>query len=248
MTPPPHRDTVVSVILPIYNEAKTAGAVIETLLAQSIPNISLQIIIVESNSTDGTREIVRSYEGRPGVQMIFEEIARGKGHAARRALAAATGDIVLFQDADLEYRIEDYPKVLEPILKGQTSFVLGSRHTKRGGMRTFSSRSYMAPIYNAAHVIFTQLLNITLGCRMTDPFTMFKVFRRSCLNGLKFECNRFDFDWELVIKLTRAGHKPLEVPVQYVSRDFNEGKKIRTLADPPTWIRAWWKYAILRRP
>jgi hypothetical protein len=102
-------------------------------------------------------------------------------------------------------------------------------------------------LFNIAHWGFTALLNVSLGTRMTDPFTMFKVFRRKCLDGMVLECNRFDLDWELVIKLVRAGYKPLEVPVFYQSRDFEQGKKVSILKDPPTWIKAWWKYAIQKR-
>ena len=91
------------------------------------------------------------------------------------------------------------------------------------------------------------LLNISLGTRMTDPFTMFKVFRRSCLKGIILECNRFDLDWEIVIKLVRAGYKPLEIPVTYRSRDFKEGKKVSMFKDPPTWIKAWFKYAVFKK-
>lgn len=243
----PQTETLVSVILPIFNEVNTAKAVIDTLLAKQIPGISLQLIIIESNSTDGTRNIVKQFQAHPRIKVILEETPKGKGHAARNGLKHATGDIIIFQDADLEYSIDDYPKVLQPILEHKADFVLGSRNTDRGAMRTFRSASYMATLYNLGHVIFTELLNKTLGCKMADPFTMFKVFRRTCIQGLEFECNRFDFDWELVIKLILAGYKPLEVPISYVSRDFQEGKKVRTFADPPTWIRAWWKYAIQRQ-
>jgi hypothetical protein len=112
-------------------------------------------------------------------------------------------------------------------------------------MRKFGTDNHYAVLFNLAHWGFTALLNVSLGTRMTDPFTMFKVFRRKCLDGIVLECNRFDLDWELVIKLVRAGYKPLEVPVFYQSRDFEQGKKVSILKDPPTWIKAWWKYAIL---
>jgi hypothetical protein len=95
---------------------------------------------------------------------------------------------------------------------------------------------------NLGHVLFTALFNVTYGTRLRDPFTMFKVFRRDCLSGLTFEANRFDFDWELVGKLVRAGYRPLEIPVNYRSRSFTEGKKVSLLRDPLTWIRACFKF------
>ncbi len=99
---------------------------------------------------------------------------------------------------------------------------------------------------NLGHVFFTALFNVVYGTRLRDPFTMFKVFRRDCLYGLTFESNRFDFDWELVGKLVRAGYRPLEIPVNYRSRSFSEGKKVSFFRDPLTWIRACFKYRFVR--
>jgi len=209
--------------------------------------VNMEIVLIESNSTDGTREIVRSCEGKPGVRVIWEDRPQGKGHAVRAGLAAATGDIILIQDADMEYSMDDYEKLVAPLLEGRADFVLGTRHTEGSWqMRQFTTGKQVATLFNLAHWGFTALLNISLGTRMTDPFTMFKVFRRSCLEKFTLECNRFDLDWEIVIKLVRAGYKPLEIPVNYKSRDFKEGKKVSIWKDPPTWIKAWWKYAVLK--
>ena len=237
---------LLSVIVPLYNEASTAEEVLAALVAKQVPGVDMEIVLIESNSTDGTREIVRSYEGKPGVRVIWEDRPQGKGHAVRAGLAAARGDIFLIQDADMEYSMDDYEKLVAPLLEGRADFVLGTRHT--GGswqMRQFTTGKEIATLFNLAHWGFTALLNISLGTRMTDPFTMFKVFRRLCLEKFTLECNRFDLDWEIVIKLVRAGYKPLEIPVTYKSRDFKEGKKVSIWKDPPTWMKAWWKYAIL---
>jgi hypothetical protein len=143
--------------------------------------------------------------------------------------------------------MDDYEKLVAPLLEGRADFVLGTRHTGRSWqMRQFTTGKQVATLFNLAHWGFTALLNISLGTRMTDPFTMFKVFRRGCLDKFTLECNRFDLDWEIVIKLVRAGYKPLEIPVTYKSRDFKEGKKVSIWKDPPTWIKAWWKYAVLK--
>lgn len=237
---------LLSVIVPLFNEASTAGEIIDALLLKNIPRLNLQIVLVESNSTDGTREIVRLYESKPSIRVIWEDQPKGKGHAVRNGLEQADGDIILIQDADLEYSIDDYEKLIAPILEGRADFVLGTRHTPGNlSMRKFVTDNHYAVLFNLAHWGFTALLNVSLGLRMTDPFTMFKVFRKKCLRDIKLECNRFDLDWELVIKLARAGFKPIEVPVSYKSRDFREGKKVSIWQDPPTWIRAWWKYAVL---
>jgi len=200
------------------------------------------VVIVESNSTDGSREIVLSYRDHPRVKLILEDRPRGKGHAVRAGFAQAVGDILLIQDADLEYDLADYEILLQPILAGRQAFMLGSRHGRGGwAIRKFSDQPVQAFVLNTAHWFFTSLINISLGIWLKDPFTMYKVFRRECLDGLTFECNRFDFDWELLIKLIRKGYRPVEIPITYSSRSFKAGKKIRVFRDPLTWLRAWAK-------
>jgi hypothetical protein len=120
--------------------------------------------------------------------------------------------------------------------------VLGSRHAGKWKMRHFSDQKALSTYFNFGHILFTALLNLLYGQKMKDPFTMFKIFRRDCLYNLKFECNRFDFDFELVIKLLRKGYVPLEIPVNYVSRSYQEGKKVDMLRDPLTWIKALFRY------
>lgn len=239
---PPIHNGVLSVVVPIYNEASTAEAALKAILAKEIAGWTLEIIIVESNSTDGTREIVRQFEGHPRVKLIWEEKPQGKGHAVRAGFAYATGDVILIQDGDLEYDLDDYDLLLAPIAAGRQEFVLGSRHGEGGwAIRKFSDQPFQALVLNLAHWGFTLLINGSLGIWLRDPFTMYKVFRRSCLDGIKLECNRFDFDWELLIKLIRKGHRPIEIPISYQSRSFKEGKKISMFRDPITWMIAWGK-------
>ena len=217
----------------------------DQLVQKSIDGIDIEIIVVESNSTDGTREQVELYAAHPRVKVIFQEKPMGKGYAVRSGLREATGDVVLFQDADLEYDLNDYDALVAPILRFETNFVLGSRHS--GGknswkIRKFTDSAGLATIFNFGHVLFLTLFNSLYSQRLTDPFTMYKVFRRDCISGLSFECNRFDFDYEIVIKLLRKGYKPLELPVNYVSRSIKQGKKVTMLRDPLTWIRALLKF------
>jgi glycosyltransferase involved in cell wall biosynthesis/SAM-dependent methyltransferase len=242
---PRDRAEVLSVVMPAFNERATVSQVMERLLTKQIPGVALEIIVVESNSTDGTREEVRRFEQRPGVTVIYEDRPQGKGHAVRTGLARATGDYVLIQDADLEYDMDDYEPLLAPLRAGQASFVLGARHGKHGAswkMRHFTDQVMVGQVMNVGHVFFTLLFNLFYGTRLSDPFTMYKVFRREAIRGLTFEANRFDFDWELVGKLVRAGHRPIEIPVSYSSRSFAEGKKVSFFRDPLTWFWACVKF------
>jgi hypothetical protein len=145
----------------------------------------------------------------------------------------------LIQDADLEYDLEDYGVLLEPLVQCREAFVLGSRHTgNTWKIRSFVNQRFLSTFFNGGHWIFTFLVNLLYGLRLKDPFTMYKVFRRDCLYGLRFEFDRFDFDYELLIKLVRKGYAPVEIPVNYRSRSFKEGKKISILRDPATWLWA----------
>ena len=234
--------TRISVVLPVYNEAATVGVIIDKVLALDLPDVEVELIIVESNSTDGSRKIVEGYAGQPGVSLILQDRPRGKGAAVREGFAQATGDILLIQDGDLEYRVDEYPVVLAPLLAGDVNFVLGCRHARGKPMRVFPEAKLKSRVMNAAHWGFTGMFNLVYRTRLRDPFTMYKVFRRSCIDGVHFEANRFDFDWELVAKLVRLGNVPVEVPITYEARGFDSGKKVRFFRDPLTWMVALVKY------
>jgi len=237
-----------SILVPVFNEKDTFPELMRTLLAKRLDHLGLEreIILIESNSTDGTRELVAGFASTPGVRIIWQDRPRGKGHAVRAGLDVATGDVVLIQDADLEYDLNDYDALLEPLLAERAAFVLGSRHGGRFRMRRFPDQKLLGEALNIAHVFLAGLINVLYGQNMKDPFTMFKVFRRDCIYGLEFECNGFDFDHELVIKLVLKGYRPLEIPVNYCARSFNQGKKIRFFRDPPTLIAADLKYRLQR--
>jgi hypothetical protein len=238
----------LSIVLPVFNEARYAAQVIDAVLAKTL-RIEKEVIIVESNSTDGTREIVRGYEGRPGVRVVLEERPRGKGHAVRTGLGHVTGTIVLIQDADFEYDVDDYDALLEPILQNRATFVLGSRSL---GLDDWKVRRYDAtPVrglaLNLAQVVFAKTYNLLYQQRVTDVNTMFKVFRARCLDGLDLRSNGFELDIELACQLARNGHSPMEIPVNYVARGFDEGKKIRFWRDAIPSYAAFFQHRFSQR-
>jgi glycosyltransferase involved in cell wall biosynthesis len=234
----------LSIIMPVYNEKNTFEQAFSLVANKRIEGIDeTEIIIVESNSTDGSREAVQSIAaGAPNVKAIFENKPQGKGHAVREGFKHATGNIILIQDADLEYDIDDYDALVKPLLEYKQTFVLGTRHSGDWKIRQFAGQRFFALICNIGHIFFTLIINTLYRQSLSDPFTMFKVFRRECIYGLHFECNRFDFDHELVIKLIRKGYQPIEIPINYNSRSFAEGKKVTFFRDPITWLRADLKY------
>ena len=223
--------------MPVYNEAETVATAIERVLASrsrtsrssssssraTRPTAPASIV----SRTRTTRASGRA-PGRP----------RGKGNAVREGFAHATGEIILIQDADLEYTVDDYPTLLAPIIDGDADFTLGCRHVRGRPMRIMADTRTVATIVNAAHWVFTGLFDVTYGTRLRDPFTMYKVFRSECIDGVEFVSDRFDFDWELVAKLVRLGYRPLEIPITYNARGFDDGKKVRFFRDPPTWVWA----------
>jgi hypothetical protein len=222
----------LSIVFPCFNEARSVAEVLDAVLAKPL-KIEKELIIVESNSTDGTREIVRRYEGQPGVKVVLEDKPRGKGHAVRTGLKAVTGTIVLIQDADFEYDIEDYDALLEPLLQHKATFVLGSRSLGLDDwkVRRFARGAAKGMVLNVAQLLFARTYNLLYQQNVTDVNTMFKVFRAECLEGLNLESNGFELDIELACKLARNGNAPMEVPVNYVARGFDEGKKISFVRD-----------------
>ena len=261
----------LSVVIPVYNERETLGGLL-IAVAQALPGISKELVIVDDCSTDGTRDWLKrnlpedraeaaslslsasgdlDFVPGPGLSLrvIYHQRNLGKGGAVRSGFAAISGEIAVIQDADLEYDIDDYDILLDPLYRNRAAFVLGVRHGRHGDswkMRHFEDQFAVSQVMNLGHLFFTGLFNVVYGQRMSDPFTMFKVFRRDCIDGVAFECNRFDFDWELVAKLVRRGYAPVEIPVNYASRSFTEGKKVAFFRDPLTWIRACIKYRFVK--
>jgi glycosyltransferase involved in cell wall biosynthesis len=222
----------LSIIIPVYNEAATAAVLLQKVLDQPLPGIDKEIIVIESNSSDGSRALVQQAEAAGTIIAIYEDRPQGKGHAVKAGLARATGDWILIQDADLEYDVQDYPALLAP-LQNEIPFVLGSRHLGRRDWRyrrTGAGR-WLGPFIDFAVWMYTQFFNLLYGVSLTDPCTMFKVFRRDCLHDVHLRSNGFELDWEIVAKFVRKGLIPVEIPVSYQSRSFAEGKKVRIWKD-----------------
>jgi glycosyltransferase involved in cell wall biosynthesis len=208
----------LSVVIPVYNERPWIGELLRRVEAVPIPK---EIILVDDGSTDGTRDLLAGLE-RPGVRVVYQPCNRGKGAALREGFRHATGDVVLVQDADLEYDPAEYPRLLQPIIEGQADVVFGSR---------FSGDSHRVLYFwhYVANKALTTLSNMFTNLNLTDMETCYKVFRREVLADMDLKSNRFGFEAEVTAKVARR-RKPawrvFELPVSYAGRTYAEGKKI----------------------
>ena len=227
--------------MPVYQEASTVRDAILQVLSSPRADTDLELVIVESASSDGSRDVVKEFATDPRVVLILQDRPYGKGNAVRQGFAATSGDVITIFDADGEYQFADIWELVKPIEDGATSFVLGSRHSRGQPMRNFEEARWMAAVMNFMHWVFASMVNIAFSTRLRDPFTMWKVFRTDLLSAVQLNANRFDLDWELVGRFILAGANPIEVPAHYCSRDYAHGKKVRLLKDPLTWIAVLFK-------
>ena len=207
----------LSVVMPVYNEARTIVAVIERVRNAPV-DLAKEIIVVDDGSTDGTRQLLQNMSAGE-IRLVFHDVNRGKGAAIRTGVAHATGDIVLVQDADLEYDPRDYPLLLEPILEGHADVVFGNRF--HGG-----PHRVLYFWHFAANRFLTLLTNLLTGLNVTDMEVGFKVFRRDVLRRLTLTSDRFGFEPEVTAKVAKLGCRVYEVPIRYYGRTYQEGKKI----------------------
>ena len=208
----------LSVVMPVYNEKAFVKGIIEKVLSVHLPGIERELIVVNDCSKDGTREVLESLD-LPGVRVFHHEQNRGKGAALRTGFAQATVDIILVQDADMEYNPEEYPVLLKPILDGHADVVYGSR---------FLSGPHRVHLFwhMVGNKILTLLSNMMSNLNLTDMETCYKVFRRDVLRGITLRSDRFGFEPEFTLKVARGGWRVYEVPISYHGRDYAEGKKI----------------------
>lgn len=206
----------LSIVIPAYNERKTIVKIIEQVRALDIDK---QIIVVDDGSVDGTRELLASLPASADLEVFLHETNQGKGAALQTGFRLAEGDIVIVQDADLEYNPQDILKVVAPILRGETNVAYGSRYLERKHQNS-------SWLHRFGNWLLTQLSNWTNGQRLTDMETCYKAVRREVLQSFFIEQQRFGFEPEITAKLARGGHKIVEVPVHYNARSWTEGKKI----------------------
>lgn len=206
----------LSVIIPVYNEAKTLPLILEKVQKQK----PAEIIIVDDCSTDGTKEFLESYSA-PNAKVIRHAENLGKGAALHTGLAATGGDVILIQDADLEYDPADYPRLLQPILENKADVVYGSRFVGSGPHRVMLFGHYFG------NKLITLLTNFFANLNLTDIETCYKVFRREAISSIQLVENDFGFEPEVTIKLGKKRWRFYEIGVSYYGRTYEEGKKIR---------------------
>jgi len=208
---------LISIVVPVYNEARTVADVIQRLIAIDLP-APREILVVNDGSTDGTREVLDKVTQRPELRIIHAEKNGGKGSAIRIGFAQATGTIVAIQDADLELDPAQLAELTQPILDGRSRVVYGSRF--------LAGRPEAPWLSILANQVLTGTTNVLFGGRLTDMETCYKVMEREIAQSLNLESNRFDIEPEITAKLLRAGHSILELPIRFEPRSRAQGKKI----------------------
>lgn len=212
----------LSIVIPAYNETSTIREIISRVQKASLPSGLLkEIVIVDDFSTDGTREILQEYAQSGSCKVFFQDRNRGKGAALRTAIAQTTGDIVVIQDADLEYDPREYPKLLDPILEGKADVVYGSRFLGGESKRVLFFWHYVG------NRLLTTLSDVFTNLNLTDMETCYKAFRGEIIRKVKIEEDRFGFEPEITAKVARMGVRIYEVGISYSGRTYAEGKKIK---------------------
>lgn len=210
----------ISILIPVYNEEQHLEEVLKKVESIDLGSIEKQIIMVDDGSTDKTREILKKLEENNKYKILYHGQNMGKGAALRTGLAYANGDIVLIQDADLEYDPSEYVKLLEPFYNDSADVVYGSRLANKESEKNFLLTSFIA------NKTLTFLTNILYGSSITDMETCYKLFRYDVIKSFTIKSNKFDFEPEISAKIMKQKYKLLELPISYQGRSYEEGKKI----------------------
>ena len=223
----------LSVIIPVYNEERTILTIIERVEAVKLPQgIGKEILVIDDGSTDQTKTILKAIPARPDLKIFYHDKNQGKTAAVKLGIAKVTGDILVIQDADLEYNPQYFPALLQPILDGKATVVYGSRFMGKIQGMTFINRF--------ANTISNLTINILYGSQITDFHTGYKMFRQEVIKNIPIESKNFTFDTEITAKIVRKGIRIYEIPIEYAARKSSEGKKI-------TWGTAMESYLFLLR-
>jgi glycosyltransferase involved in cell wall biosynthesis len=209
----------LSILIPVFNEVRTVEEIVRRVSAADSRGLEKEVVLVDDASTDGTSDVLKRFQQNGKIKVFAHPYNRGKGAALRTALEHATGDILLIQDADLEYDPADFPKLLQPILDGRADVVYGSRFL--GG-----THRVLLFWHFAANKLLTFLSNMFCNLNLSDMETGYKVFRRKCLEGITLNSDRFGIEPELTAKLARRRYRFYETDIGYSGRDYSEGKKI----------------------
>lgn len=213
----------LSVIIPVMNEAATIRKLIDWVKRVPLEGLEKEILVVDDGSKDGTPEILK---GTRGIRTFFHDRNRGKGAALKTGIKNSTGDLLLLQDADLEYSPEDYPALLEPVLKGEAEFVMGSRFLYQR-LRFFTRKGPPFFSHYIGNHLIIRITNLLYGQNHTDYEGCYKVFTKSLSNAIPIQADGFAFDNELICKSLRRGYRIVEVPIRYHPRLYSQGKKIK---------------------
>ena len=217
----------LSIIIPAYNEERTIGTIINKVKNVDLKGIKKEIIVVDDGSKDKTAEILKNIKG---IRVITHKKNRGKGYAIRTGIKFATGDIIIIQDADLEYDPNDYYSLIKPIIDGKTKVVYGSRRLLKENVQHAGFSFYLGGL------TLTWLANFLYNIKITDEPTCYKVFKSDVLKSIELTCKRFEFCPEVTAKIAKKGIKIYEVPIHYYPRSTKEGKKIKA----KDWFEAVW--------
>jgi glycosyltransferase involved in cell wall biosynthesis len=208
----------LSIVVPVFNENTTLVEILRRMRTVDLPDgVEREIIVVDDGSTDGTRDVLRQL-GDSTVKIVLHENNKGKGAAVRTGIANATGEYVLVQDADLEYDPEDWPRLINPVLKGKARVVYGSRFT--------GERRNMLFLHWVGNRFLSLTTNVLYNTTLSDMETCYKLIDRSLLQGLDLKADRFEIEPEITAKILKKGVRIYEVPVSYTGRELDEGKKI----------------------